>query len=150
MVSVRIDTPLTGVAIGGKNDEKEVAVRHWIREVHNVSDVTTMCGAKIAALPSTWQQTRPCRRCIDSGVLNQARDVTFRLGWAWQESHEFHGEWEKRRLLHGFQVIKNCGSKRKARKVAVALGWENPDLLKYDHPELAQFVTYIRKPKNAR
>lgn len=144
MVSVALSTGITGVAIGQKHMFARELVRHVVVEVHDYADVTTACGNRLEALPRTWQPDRPCKRCAHKWP---SFNFFAEIGAPVYGRAFFHDSADERLAAYGRRVIRHCGSKKLAREIAVAIGYENPEDIAVDHPDLREFVTYIRVPK---
>lgn len=146
MVSVVVSMMPTGVPIGGKHTFKHTVVRHLAVQVHGYAEITTACGYRLEALPRTWQPDRMCERCAKKMVL-QARSMTVEIGAPEFGMAYFHDEWEARLQAHGRRMIRHCGSKKYARIIAVGIGYAEPEDILEDHPDLHDFIVYIRPPK---
>lgn len=147
MVSVVLSTGITAVPIGHKHSFASEVVRHVVVEVHDYAEVTTACGARLDALPFTWQLDRPCKRCAHKWP-------TFKdwaeIGAPPNGRAFFHDAAEERMLAYARRVIRNCDSKKLARAIAEAIGYEDPEDIAFDHPDLKDSVTYIRPPKDVK
>lgn len=145
MVSVILATGITGVPIGHKHSFASEVVRHVVVEVHDYTEVTTACGYRLEALPYTWQRDRPCKRC-------EHRWPVFK-GWAEIGAPPngrafFHDQAEERALAYARSVIRHCDSKKLARAIAVAIGYDDPEDILFDHPDLKDSIVYLRPPKD--
>lgn len=144
--------PLWAVPVGTGHGAKERHVRHVVAEVIDAGCVRTSCGHVLEALPRTWQPTRPCGRCPES-AWRMAPDIEITIGEV-HGLHERAGEYldqaAERRLAHARHVIRTCGSKRLARKIARAIGFDPPESIAEHDPDLLQHVKYHRKDMQER
>lgn len=166
MAALQYRTPFFGVSITGAAIWKDKAILHRIgrflpneavgrasgypydRFAGHGMAVMTICGNKLIALPHTWQPSRPCRRCgmVDEhgvgwalGVHSSPERQEAALLW-----NAATGQWRD----HAMHVIRTCNSKRLSREIARALGFDPPETIVEDHPDLVRFVQYQNPPKN--
>lgn len=153
MAILRVTNPLTAVSLGRQQWWKDKVARHRVREVTGPSSVVTWCGAvMLEALPVTWQPTTWCQRCWGPFKLRDGEPLPHLFfysfssdpGPAWTLAQEFGADLELRVRMHAVETIKLCGSKRVARQAARSLGYDPPERILEELPELREHIVYRR------
>lgn len=122
---------------------KSLLVRHIVAET--IADsrgvtptlVRTKCGVAIIGVSRTWQRDRPCERC---GIPSNEIWVEFRNAPASVITHQRFRE-------YCLTALAESTSKSVARKIVRFLGYDPPEKILVEHPDLRDKIVY-RSEKN--
>lgn len=143
--------PITAVAILGNSQWDETAVVHLVAQITDTSEVVTGCGQTIAALPRTWQKVRACKRCPEiTGTTATAENPELlsaigQIEPAPRETFGYLDDVSSRARLYGLHSIRHSSSKKTARMIAKRLGYDPPETIGEEYPDLLLKVKYVRK-----
>lgn len=134
----------TAVPIGQGHIFKKTVIRHIVESVNENGVVTTRCGTTFTGATLTWQEDRPCQKCNPSKTWPPE---DFRSRWEILIGHDAEAQMHMPGGLEGLrkyclQALEQATGKAMGRAIVRFLGYDPPELILVERPDLKEKVHY--------
>lgn len=134
----------TAVPIGQGHMFKRQVIRHIVASVDEDGQVRAACGASFKGATRTWQDDRPCARCYPRHHPPEQLGWCITFGDRDAQAHMPGGVEGLRHYC--LTALKSTDSKALARAIARFLGYDPPERILAEHPELEKHKIEYASP----